>query len=129
MIVIAAALLLAGSDVDLRHSFVSCLKSASAEALRQKVAADGFVDFARTTCAGTEQTFKASLVNANVQHGMSRKESDSDARQQLSDYYAEWKDKYAADAPAPAATAAAAAGAPKPEVPAPTPASVSTDPK
>jgi hypothetical protein len=123
MIVIAAALLLAGSDVDLRHSFVSCLKSASTQASRQKIALDGFVDFARTTCAGTEEPFKASLVNANVQHGMSRKESASDASQQLNDYYKEWSDKYSADAP-PAAAASA-----KPVAPPPTPASAPTEPK
>lgn len=121
MIVIAAALLLAGADADLRHDFVSCLKNASAQALQQKVAADGFVAFARTTCAGAEEPFKAALVSANAQHGMSRKDSASDASQQVSDYYAEWKDKYSADAP-PAA-------APKAAPPPPTPAAAPTEPK
>jgi hypothetical protein len=122
MIVIAAAMLLAGADADLRHNFVSCLKNAATQAQQQKVAADGFVAFARTTCAGAEEPFKASLVSANAQHGMSRKDSASDASQQVSDYYTEWHDKYSADAPA-------ASAAPKPLAPAPTPASAPTEPK
>jgi hypothetical protein len=129
MIIIAAALMLAGSDADLRHNFVSCLKNAATQAQRQKITVDGFVDFARTTCANAEEPFKATLVNANVQHGMSRKESASDASQQVNDYYSEWKGKYSDDAPA-AAPAKAAAPTPVP-APAtvPTPASAPTDPK
>jgi len=122
MIVIAAALLLAGADADLRHNFVSCLKTAADQAQQQKIAADGFMAFAHTACASTEEPFKASLVNANAQHGMSRKDSASDASQQMSDYYGEWNDKYSADAPPPSA-------APKPLAPAPTPASAPTEPK
>lgn len=123
MIVIAAALMLAGSGADLRASFVSCLKSATTEASHKSVAAGGFIDFARTTCAAAEGPFKASLVDANVAHGMSRKDSASDASDQLSDYYKEWSDKYSADAPSAAASAA------KPVVPPPTPASAPTEPK
>jgi hypothetical protein len=122
MIVIAAALLLAGSGADVRQSFVSCLKSAATQAQQQKIAADAFVAFARTNCASAEEPFKASLVSANVQHGMSRKESASDASQQVSDYYSEWNAKYADDAPPPAA-------APKVTPPPPTPASAPTEPK
>jgi hypothetical protein len=125
MIIVAAALLVAVADVDLRSSFVSCLKSASNEAVHQKIALGRFVDFARSRCAGTEEPFKAALTNANVQHGMSRKDSALDASQQLTDYYNEWKDKYTDDAPPPAAAVAA----PKPETPASTPASAPTEPK
>jgi hypothetical protein len=121
MIVIAAAMLLAGSEADLRHSFVECLKSASVNAQRQSIASDGFVAFAKAACAAAEGPFRSTLVNANVQHGMSKKESASDASQQVSDYYSEWNDKYSADAPAPAAA--------KPAPPAPTPASEPTTPK
>lgn len=122
MIVIAAAMLLAGGDADVRQTFVSCLKTATTQAQQQKVAADGFVAFARTHCAGVEDPFKASLVSANVQHGMSRKESASDASQQVSDYYTEWNDRYASDAPPPSV-------APKVAPPPPTPASAPTEPK
>jgi hypothetical protein len=121
MIVLVAAMMLAGSDADVRHDFVACLKTAQAQAEQQKIGADAFVNFARTACAAAEQPFKAALVNADVQHGMSRKDSASDANQQVSDYYHEWNDRYSADAPPPAA--------PKPLTPAPTPASAPTQPK
>ena len=120
MIVLVAAAMLAGSDVDLRHSFVTCLKTAASEAQRQKVGADGFVAFARTACAGSEEPFKAALISADVQHGMSRKESAADASQQVGDYYKEWNDKYSSDLPPPASKLAP---------PAPTPASEPTQPK
>jgi hypothetical protein len=122
MIVLAAAMMLAGGDADLRHDFVACLKSASTKAQSQKIGVDGFVAFAKSTCADSAEPFKATLVNADIQHGMSRKESNSDAESQLSDYYSEWHDKYAADAPPPAAVKPA-------QPPAPTPASEPTTPK
>jgi len=109
MIVLVAAAMLAGggAGADLRHDFVECLKGASSQAKTQKVGIDGFIDFARTNCANAEAPFKSSLVNANVTHGMSRKESASDAASQLSDYYSEWLDNYKANAePAPAPQAA-----------------------
>ncbi len=120
MIVIAAAMLVAGGGADVRQTFVSCLKTAANQAQQQKIGADGFVAFARTQCANAEEPFKASLVSANVQHGMSRKESASDASQQITDYYSEWNAKYADNAP-PAA--------PKVTPPPPTPASAPSDPK
>lgn len=104
MIVFVAAMMLAGGDPgDLRHDFVQCLKGALTQAKTQKMGVDGFVTFAKTTCAGSEAPFKASLVSANVSHGMSKRESLSDAESQLSDYYSEWHDNYAADSDAPAA--------------------------
>lgn len=106
MIVFVASMMLAaaGSGADSRHDFVQCLKGAAAQAKTQKIGADGFVAFARTTCAASEEPFKASLVSANVSHGMSRKDSVSDAASQVSDYYTEWHDNYAADSPPVPAT-------------------------
>jgi hypothetical protein len=121
MIVLVAAMMLVGSGADVRHDFVACLKTAQNQAEQQKIGADGFVNFARTACASAEQPFKAALVNANVQHGMSRKDSASDANQQVSDYYHEWNEKYAADAPPPSPA--------KVTPPPPTPASAPTEPK
>lgn len=121
MIVLAAAMMLAASDVDVRQTFVSCLKSASIEAQQKKIGADGFIAFAQSTCAGAEEPFKAALTSANAQHGMSRKDSASDAGQQVSDYYKEWNDKYSADLPSEAAA--------KLSKLAPTPAAQPTEPK
>jgi hypothetical protein len=99
MIVLAAALMLAGADstADLRHNFVECLKGAIGQAKAQKIAADGFIAFARTTCAASEEPFKSALVTVNVGHGMSRKDSAADASSQVSDYYSEWHDNYAGE--------------------------------
>jgi hypothetical protein len=98
MIMFVAAVMLAGADsAEVRHGFVECLKTAVAKAKTQNVGADGFVDFARSTCAGAEQPFKSMLTDANVKHGMSKKASATDASQQVSDYYSEWQDNYSAD--------------------------------
>lgn len=123
MIVYVVAALLAGSGAgaDLRHEFVECLKGVSTQAKTQKVGVEAFIDFARTNCANSEAPFKASLVNADVTHGMSRKESVSDAASQLNDYYSEWLDNYKADVgtTAPAKGAAAPGSAPPPASTAP----------
>jgi len=106
MIVLAAALMLAGPDssADLRHDFVECLKGAVGKAKEQKIAADGFVAFAHTTCAGSEEPFRSALASANLSHGMSRKDSTADANSQVSDYYSEWHDNYAGETQQAAAT-------------------------
>jgi hypothetical protein len=103
MIVFVAAMMLAGADAggDVRHDFVQCLKGALTQAKTQKMGVDGFVAFAKTTCASSESPFKASLVSADVSHGMSHKDSLSDAESQVSDYYSEWHDNYAAEAETP----------------------------
>ena len=98
MIIFAAALLAAGAGADLRHDFADCLKQASAQARNQKVGVDGFVAFAKTNCAGSEAPFQASLVSANVSHGMSKKSAASDAASQIDDYYSERLDTYKAEA-------------------------------
>lgn len=97
MIIFAAALMLAGAGADLRHDFSDCLKQASAQARNQKVGVEGFVAFAKTNCANTEAPFQASLVSANVSHGMSKKSAASDAASQIDDYYSERLDTYKAD--------------------------------
>jgi hypothetical protein len=113
----------AGGGADLRHAFVQCLKSAAAQAKAQKIGTDGFQAFAQTTCAASEAPFKASLVSANVSHGMSKRESAADAAAQVSDYYSQWDGNYAADAPvaAPAAAPTQNAAVAKSDTPPPKP--------
>lgn len=94
--VIAFAVMLAAGSGDARHDFVVCLKDASSQAKTQKIASDAFEAFARTNCAAVSEPFKSQLVAADVQHGMSRKDSVSDADSQISDYYSEWLDNYSA---------------------------------
>jgi|GEM_PF-1307339 len=122
-IVIAAMLGAAGAETDLRHNFVQCLKTSVEQAKTQKVAIDGYVAFARSTCAASETPFKAALVGADIQHGMSHKDSVSDADSQLDDYFSEWLDHYKSDVDRSGTETAAAPPAPAPKVtPPPTPA-------
>ena len=107
-IVVAAMLAMAGNGADTRHDFVQCLKQASTDAKSQKVAADGFVAFAKNACGTVEGPFRSTLVSADVSHGMSRKESDSDAASQIGDYYSERLDSYKFEVESAAADAAKA---------------------
>ena len=97
MIIFAAALMLGGAGADVRHDFSDCLKQASAQARNQKVGVEGFIAFAKTNCANAEAPFQASLVTANVSHGMSKKSAASDAASQIDDYYSERLDSYKID--------------------------------
>ena len=95
MILIAAALMLAGGDQGaLRQSFSACLKQANSEAKAQNLVADGFVAFARGKCSGVAEPFQSSLTSANVSHGMSKKAAASDAATQIDDYYTERLENY-----------------------------------
>jgi hypothetical protein len=94
MIGIVVTMLLAGAGADLRRDFATCLKQASSKAQTEKVAADGFVAFARTTCASTEAPFQASLTTTNVSHGMSKKAAATDAADQIESYYTERLENY-----------------------------------
>lgn len=94
MIVAVAAMLAGAGPAEVRHSFAECLKQASTQAKLQKLAADGFVAFARTNCATAEAPFKSALVDLDVSHGMSRKEALADAAGQVDDYYSERLENY-----------------------------------
>jgi hypothetical protein len=95
MIVIAAALMLAGADqAALRRSFNECLKMAATEAKGRKLDAEGFLAFAKTSCGDSASPFQASLANTNVSHGMSRKAAAADAASQVEDYYKERLENY-----------------------------------
>ena len=61
MIGIFVTMLLAGAGADLRHDFADCLKQADSKAQTQKLAAEGFIAFAKTTCAGSQAPFESSL--------------------------------------------------------------------
>ena len=94
MIGLVLTMLIAGSGADLRHDFAECLKLADTKAQNQKIAAEGFVDFARTTCSTAAGPFEASLTTANVKNGMSKKAAAADAAGQIKDYYSERLDNY-----------------------------------
>ena len=94
MIGILVTMLLAGAGADLRHDFADCLKQADSRAKSEKVAVEGFVAFAKTTCAGSEAPFQSSLTSANASHGMSKKAAATDAADQIDSYYTERLENY-----------------------------------
>ncbi len=95
MITIALAMMAAGpSQADLRHSFAECLSQASTKAKSQKIGADGFVAFAKTSCSSAATPFADALASTNVSHGMSRKAAATDAQSQVDDYYDERLENY-----------------------------------
>ena len=94
MIGIFVTMLLAGAGADLRHDFADCLKQADSKAQTQKLAAEGFIAFAKTTCAGSQALFESSLTSANISHGMSKKAAATDAADQIDSYYTERLENY-----------------------------------
>ncbi len=94
MIGIFVTMLLAGAGADLRHDFADCLKQADSKAQTQKLAAEGFIAFAKTTCAGSQAPFESSLTSANISHGMSKKAAATDAADQIDSYYTERLENY-----------------------------------
>jgi len=94
MIGMIVTMLLAGSGADLRRDFADCLKQADARAQNQKVAVEGFVDFARSACSTVADPFEASLTTVNVKNGMSKKSAAADAATQVKDYYLERLENY-----------------------------------
>ena len=96
IIIVAAMLAAADPGADATHNFLVCLRQAKTDASSQKVAPDGFVAFARVRCAGVEAPYRTSIINADVQHGMSRTEAASDAASLVKSYYDERLDDYTA---------------------------------
>ena len=95
MILIAAALMLAGGDQGtLRQSFSACLKQANSEAKVANVGVDGFIAFVKSKCENVAGPFQTSLIDSNVNHGMSKKSAASDAASQVDDYYSERLENY-----------------------------------
>lgn len=94
MIGLVVTMLMAGSGADLRHDFAECLNLAGAKAQNQKIAADGFVDFARAACSTAAAPFESALTNTNVKNGMSKKAAAADAAGQIKDYYSERLENY-----------------------------------
>ena len=94
MIGIFVTMLLAGAGADLRHDFADCLNQADSKAQTQKLAAEGFIAFAKTTCAGSQAPFESSLTSANISHGMSKKAAATDAADQIDSYYTERLENY-----------------------------------
>lgn len=78
-----------------RNAYSTCLKSAIAEALKQKLPSDGFSAFAHQHCQAQEGSFKSGLAAFNVKNGMSKAAAAEDAQLQIDDYVFSAQDTYA----------------------------------
>ena len=111
-----------------------CLKTASGQAVKDKVAGNAYEGYARNACTGQIGSMRSALIGFEVKNGTKRADAARDADMTIDDYVASSVDKYQFMAGVAAdnakAEAAAAAPAPSPAAtPAPTPAAASTPPK
>ena len=115
-----------------RDAFKACLKEATVKASTDKVGPDAYEAYVRNACGAELGAFKGAVVKFDMGNKMSRKASDEDADQMISDFVDSSLDHYKyitgansaakqqANAPAPAA---------KPTPPPPTPAAAGQPPK
>ena|SRR5205085_5042220 len=117
-------------------SFKECLKTASNQATKDKVASNAYEGYARNACSAQISGLRSALVGFEVKNGTKRADAAKDADMTVDDYLASSVDKYQflAGVAADNAKLEAAAAAPKPAAPlavtpAPTPAAAPTPPK
>lgn len=135
-LVAASAIFLTASQAVIngpRDAFKSCLKEASSKASSEKVAADAFEAYVRTSCGAQLGAFKGAVVKFDMGNKMSRGASDEDANAMIADFMGSALDTYkyrtgANSAPTKEASAPPPA-APAIKPPPPTPASAPQPPK
>lgn len=117
-------------------TFKDCLKTATAQANKDKVAGNAYEGYARNACSGQISALRNALIGFEVKNGTKRVDAAKDADMTVDDYLASSVDKYqfmagvAEDnAKQEAAAAAPKAAAPPTVTPAPTPAAVQQPPK
>lgn len=88
----------AGIDTP-RKNFSACLKSASSDAMTQKIDAANFAAFASAACAAQAASLRDGLIAFDVKNGIKRAQAAADAQVQIDDYLAMSGENYAARAP------------------------------
>ena len=98
VMIIASAIVLAmlqnAAATSARSALVDCLRTASAEAKKGKVAPDAVAAHMKQACGAQHGALKSALVAFDVKNGISRKQASADADLQLEDYYATQEEKY-----------------------------------
>lgn len=137
-LIAASAMFLAASQAAVAaptNAYKDCLKQASIQAKRTKVAGDAYEAFARSTCGAQIAGLRDALIAFEVKNGTKRKDAASDADLTVDDYLASSVDNYkflaGVDADNAKAEADAKARATAPTAPAAqaTPASAPKPPK
>lgn len=77
-----------------RARMTACFKGLVEKGGAAKVAPDGFAAFARQSCVGEIASFRAEVIAYDVKAGWTRKKAEPDADGQVTDYLADWVDRY-----------------------------------
>ena len=114
-----------------RNAFKDCLREASSKATAEKVSADGYEAYVRSTCSAQLGSFKGAVIKFDMGNKMSRRSSDDDADAMIGDFVGSALDHYKYITGANSATREASAAAPAlaPAKPQPIPASQPQTPK
>jgi hypothetical protein len=130
LLLAASAISLTGLQASInapREAFKTCLKEASSKASTDKVAADAYEAYVRTTCSAQLGSFKAAAVKFDMSNKMSKKAADEDANLMIADFLGSAVDRYKYLTGATSgATQAAAAVKAQTVTPQPTPAAQAT---
>lgn len=76
------------------NAYKDCLKQASIQAKKDKVAGDAYEAYARNACSGQITTLRDALIAFTVKNGMSRKDAAKDADLTVDDYLLSSVDNY-----------------------------------
>jgi hypothetical protein len=77
-----------------RQQLRTCIKEATENAKKQKLAAAGFATFARQHCAAQEASFKSAVWAFDSKNKVSRKQSEADAKLQIEDFVSMASERY-----------------------------------
>jgi hypothetical protein len=91
---LSAAMLQASSVVQPRQDLVTCLRTAVEQAVKDKLAKDGFAAFASGRCSGQIASFKQASMAYDVKMGTARSRAASDAESEVADHLANATDKF-----------------------------------
>jgi len=128
-LIAASAMFLAASQAAVAaptNAYKDCLKQASIQAKKTKVAGDAYEAFARNACSAQIAGLRDALVAFEVKNGTKRKDAATDADMTVDDYLASSVDNYKFLAGVDAENAKAEADAKARAVPPTTPAAQAT---
>tara|TARA_B110001454_G_scaffold189540_1_gene188205 strand:- start:1073 stop:1378 length:306 start_codon:yes stop_codon:yes gene_type:complete len=78
-----------------RQAYAGCLSQFTNDAVDRKMAKEEFLPALKAKCADKEAAFRSALVAANKADGMSEKESNADAEDQVTGYIEQMTDNFA----------------------------------
>ena len=96
-LIAASAMFLAASQAAVAaptNAYKDCLKQASIQAKKTKVAGDAYEAFARNSCSAQITGLRDALIAFEVKNGTKRKDAASDADMTVDDYLASSVDNY-----------------------------------